>query len=41
VGLARWFSREELRERWGELHEDTQKLMRESGILDQDVALVV
>lgn len=41
VGLARWFSREELRERWGELHEDTQKLIRESGILDKDVALVV
>ncbi len=41
VGLARWFSREELRERWGELHEDTQKLMREAGILEKDVALVV
>ena len=41
VGLARWFSKEELRERWGELHEDTQKLIRESGILDRDVALVV
>lgn len=41
VGVARWFSMEELRERWGELHEDTQKLIRESGILDRDVALVV
>ena len=41
VGIARWFSKEELRERWGELHEDTQKLFRESGILDKDVALVV
>lgn len=41
VGIARWFFKEELRERWGELHEDTQKLIKESGILDRDVALVV
>jgi ADP-ribose pyrophosphatase YjhB (NUDIX family) len=41
VGIARWFSREELGERWDELHEDTQRLIKESGILDKGVALVV
>ncbi len=41
VGVARWFSKKELEERWGELHEDTQRLIREAGILDKDIALIV
>lgn len=41
VGLARWFSREELQERWGELHEDTQRLLRESGALEKDASIIV
>ena len=41
VGVARWFSREELQERWGELHEDTQRLLREAGIVEKVVGLVV
>ena len=41
VGVARWFSREELQERWDELHEDTQRLLREAGIVEKVVGLVV
>ncbi len=41
VGLARWFSRKEIRERWSELHEDTQKLLVEAGILERDAVLIV
>ncbi len=41
VGLARWFSGEELQERWGELHEDTQRLLRESGVLERGASIIV
>ena len=38
VGVVRWFSMKELRERWAELHDDTQKLIHESGIMERNVA---
>ncbi len=41
AGIARWFSREELRDQWRELHEDTQRLLLESKIVDEDVTVVV
>lgn len=41
VGLARWFSRKELDQRWGELHEDTQRLLKESGVLVKEDSIVV
>ena len=40
VGLARWFSREELQERWGELHEDTQRLLKEAGVVEKDASII-
>ncbi len=40
AGAANWFSKEELKERWAELHEDTQKLLRESEIIENDVPRV-
>ncbi len=41
VAIARWFSREDLRVQWGELHEDTQRLLRESKIVNEDVPVIV
>ncbi len=41
VGLARWFTRKELEDRWGELHQDTQRLIKESGVLKKDASIVV
>ncbi len=41
VGLARWFNRKELEDRWGELHQDTQRLIKESGVLEKDASIVV
>jgi 8-oxo-dGTP diphosphatase len=41
VGLARWFSRRELDQRWAELHEDTQRLLKESGILAKENSILV
>jgi len=33
VGEGRWVTRSEMRRMWGELHEDTQKLMKLAGML--------
>ena len=41
VAIARWFSKEELRDQWEYLHEDTQRLLRESKIVDEDVPVIV
>ncbi len=41
VGVTIWFSRKELDERWGELHEDTQRLVKESGVLVKEDTIVV
>ncbi len=41
AGLARWFSRKELEERWSELHEDTQRLLKMSGVLEKDALILV
>lgn len=41
VAIARWFSKEDLREQWDYLHEDTQRLLRESKIVDEDVPVIV
>ncbi len=41
VGVTRWFSRKELDERWGELHEDTQRLLKESGVLVKEDTIVI
>ena len=35
AGVVRWFSRRELRERRGELHEDTLRQLARSGVLGQ------
>ena len=35
AGIAKWFSREDLRGRCGELHEDTLRLLRKSGVLNE------
>ncbi len=35
AGEARWFSRRELRNRRGELHEDTLRQLERSGVLEQ------
>ena len=40
VGLARWFSRKELDQRWAELHEDTQRLLKESGVLAREDSII-
>ncbi len=41
AGLAQWFSMEELPQRWGELHEDTQRLLKESGVLEKGASILV
>jgi 8-oxo-dGTP diphosphatase len=41
VGLARWFSRKELDQRWNELHVDTQRLLKESGVLAREDSIIV
>ncbi len=41
VGVTRWFSRKELDERWGELHEDTQRLLKLSGALAREDSIVL
>ncbi len=41
VGLTRWFSRKELDERWDEMHEDTQRLLKGSGVLVKEDSIVV
>src|SRR5712692_7196725 len=41
VGVTRWFSRKELDERWDELHEDTQRLLKQSGILAREDSIVL
>ncbi len=40
VAIARWFSREELRSQWGDLHEDTRRLLLESKVVDEDVKII-
>jgi ADP-ribose pyrophosphatase YjhB (NUDIX family) len=40
VAIARWFSPEALRAQWNELHEDTQRLLLESKVVDQDVKII-
>ncbi len=41
VGVTRWFSRKELDEHWDELHQDTQRLLRQSGILEKEDSIVL
>ncbi len=41
LGLACWFTRKELEDRWGELPQDTQRLIKESGVLEKDASIVV
>jgi 8-oxo-dGTP diphosphatase len=40
VAIARWFSQEELRSQWSDLHEDTQRLLLEAKVVDEDVKII-
>ena len=40
VAIARWFSQEELRAQWNDLHEDTRRLLLESKVVDEDVKII-
>jgi 8-oxo-dGTP diphosphatase len=40
VAIARWFSQEELRSHWSDLHEDTRRLLLESKVIDEDVKVI-
>ncbi len=40
VAIARWFSKDDLQVQWDELHEDTQRLLRESKIVNEDVPVI-
>jgi ADP-ribose pyrophosphatase YjhB (NUDIX family) len=40
VAIARWFSKEELRSQWNDLHEDTRRLLLESRVIDEDVKII-
>src|SRR5713101_7879194 len=40
VAIARWFSQEELRAQWNDLHEDTRRLLLESKVVDEDIKII-
>lgn len=40
VAIAQWFSKETLRAQWNQLHEDTQRLLLESKVVDEDVKII-
>jgi 8-oxo-dGTP diphosphatase len=40
VAIARWFSQEELRSQWNDLHGDTRRLLLESKVIDEDVKII-
>jgi 8-oxo-dGTP diphosphatase len=40
VAIAQWFSQEELRSQWNDLHEDTRRLLSESKVVNEDVKVI-